>query len=260
MFGYIYITTNLLNGKRYIGEHRGSTKDPYYYGSGTILLEAIKKYGKKNFINEVLEWCSDEEELHQREIYWIKYFDAVASDDFYNIAPGGVGTHSVSLDARKDMSVKKKGKSPWNKGKKLSQEYCDKVSSAKKGSIPWNKGLTKDTDHRVEKYSHKCSEEAKAKISAALSGKPSKLRGRTLSQETVQKISAAHKGKTFSADARKKMSAAKSIKVMCVETGVIYDSMILAGLSLGFKSSNPIYRCVKNPNDTVKGYHWKIVE
>lgn len=43
---YIYMTTNLINEKKYIGKHKGEL-DGSYLGSGTALLRAIDKYGKK---------------------------------------------------------------------------------------------------------------------------------------------------------------------------------------------------------------------
>lgn len=55
MYGYIYKTTNLINGKFYIGKHKSEKYDPSYYGSGKIIRLAIKKYGLENFKNEVLE-------------------------------------------------------------------------------------------------------------------------------------------------------------------------------------------------------------
>lgn len=42
MYGYIYITTNLINGRMYIGKHKSEKYDSSYYGSGKILLYAIK--------------------------------------------------------------------------------------------------------------------------------------------------------------------------------------------------------------------------
>ena len=45
---YVYLTTNLINGKKYIGQHYGELDD-YYLGSGSILKKAILKYGRKNF-------------------------------------------------------------------------------------------------------------------------------------------------------------------------------------------------------------------
>ena len=43
---FIYLTTNLINGKQYVGSHKGFKCDNYL-GSGKILIHAIKKYVKK---------------------------------------------------------------------------------------------------------------------------------------------------------------------------------------------------------------------
>lgn len=51
MYGYIYKTTNLINNKIYIGQHKVKEEkiDNSYYGSGKLIIQAIKKYGKENF-------------------------------------------------------------------------------------------------------------------------------------------------------------------------------------------------------------------
>lgn len=41
MYVYVYITTNLINGKRYIGQHRSNILDEKYLGSGKLLKNAI---------------------------------------------------------------------------------------------------------------------------------------------------------------------------------------------------------------------------
>ena len=93
MYGFVYITTNNINGKKYIGQKKydecGNWKD--YLGSGIILTKSIKKYGKENFSKEIIEECETKEQLNEREKYWISYYNAVDSDDFYNIAFGGDG-------------------------------------------------------------------------------------------------------------------------------------------------------------------------
>lgn len=43
MYGYIYKTTNLINGKIYIGQHKSEEYDSSYYGSGKKILRALKK-------------------------------------------------------------------------------------------------------------------------------------------------------------------------------------------------------------------------
>lgn len=48
MYGYIYLTTNLINGKKYIGQHASPVFEPdRYIGSGVILWKAIKNTEKK---------------------------------------------------------------------------------------------------------------------------------------------------------------------------------------------------------------------
>jgi hypothetical protein len=85
----VYITTNLINGKKYIGKDENNINS--YIGSGIEISNAIKKYGRKNFIKEILAECENSEQLNELEIYYIEYFNAQKSDLFYNIAPGGTG-------------------------------------------------------------------------------------------------------------------------------------------------------------------------
>ena len=49
----VYKTTNLLNSKIYVG--KDCNNNPRYFGSGKLLLLAVKKYGRVNFKKETLE-------------------------------------------------------------------------------------------------------------------------------------------------------------------------------------------------------------
>lgn len=90
-YGFIYITTNLINGKRYIGKKvfDGASRWKSYLGSGTYLTKAIKKYGRENFIRDIVDIAYSEEELNEKEKMWIENYNAVESDDFYNQIEGG---------------------------------------------------------------------------------------------------------------------------------------------------------------------------
>lgn len=46
--------------------------------------------------------------------------------------------------------------------------------------------------------------------------------------------------------------------VMCIETGIVYDSGTEAHLQTGIANSN-ISKCCKNPQKTAGGYHWKYI-
>ena len=110
MYGYIYETTNLINGKKYIGQHRSEFFDTRYIGSGIILLEAVKKYGKENFEVKLIRECANDDELNAAEVELIKETNAVELENYYNIAHGGEG-HTCD---------------PWNKGLKNAQKVTQK--------------------------------------------------------------------------------------------------------------------------------------
>lgn len=83
-YGFIYITTNLINGKKYIGQKKGYSES--YLGSGKILKSAIKKYGRENFKRQIIDYASTKEELNFKEDYYIHKYNAHRSNNFYNIS------------------------------------------------------------------------------------------------------------------------------------------------------------------------------
>lgn len=83
----IYKTTNIVNGKIYVG--KDEKNNPLYLGSGKILKLSIKKYGIDKFKKEIIETCGTRKELDEREKYWIKELSATTHG--YNISEGGTG-------------------------------------------------------------------------------------------------------------------------------------------------------------------------
>jgi len=87
---YIYKTTNIINNKIYIGQHRNKKDEKdNYIGSGTILKKSIKKYGIENFKKEIIEECSDYKQLCEKEVYWINFYNSIDKTIGYNISSGG---------------------------------------------------------------------------------------------------------------------------------------------------------------------------
>lgn len=91
-YGFIYEWTNMLNGKKYIGSHAGTTDDGYV-GSGKVFTKAIKKYGIENFTRTILEYVEikDRQYLLEREKFYLDKFNAYYSNDYYNVAKDIIG-------------------------------------------------------------------------------------------------------------------------------------------------------------------------
>ena len=70
MYGYIYKTTNLINGKIYVGQKKSiKFLGNKYLGSGKLLKKAVLKYGLDAFTVELLEVCDTKEQLNRQERY-----------------------------------------------------------------------------------------------------------------------------------------------------------------------------------------------
>jgi hypothetical protein len=87
MFYTIYKTTNLLNGKFYIGKHKTKNLNDGYLGSGKLLKRAIKKYGIENFHKEILFEFRSEKHMNALE----KILVVPDLEINYNLCDGGKG-------------------------------------------------------------------------------------------------------------------------------------------------------------------------
>lgn len=85
---HIYMITNLINRKIYIGQTNG--KDRYYFGGGVFIRKAIKKYGRQSFEKQILiEGEFSVKELNLWEKFYIDLFDSRNSLVGYNMKEGG---------------------------------------------------------------------------------------------------------------------------------------------------------------------------
>jgi hypothetical protein len=174
-FGYIYETTNIVNGRKYIGKKKSPVFDESYLGSGILLQKAIEKYGHHNFTTVVLKWCKTREELNESEKAFISENNAYKSNDFYNIAAGGEGGNTYAGKTEEEMFLIKKkishgncGSRNGNKGqyrgeknsmfgKKHSKESRQKISEASKKIIvnrshPWTPEKDEKRKKTLERF------------------------------------------------------------------------------------------------------------
>lgn len=167
MYGYIYETTCLTNGKKYIGQKKSNKfLGTSYLGSGVLICRAIEKYGKDNFSVEMLEACYSSEMLNDREYYWINKKNAVDSESYYNLRDGGM-QGGFSECVCKHISDMHKGTVWMHKGEVEIKVNSSKISYYE--SEGYILGQSDSHHHKLEgqgngMYGKTHSEDVKAKL------------------------------------------------------------------------------------------------
>lgn len=162
----IYKTVNRVNGKIYIGKNK--TNNPKYLGSGIVLSQSIKKYGRDSFYKEIIEECDTFDILNERETYWIKFYNSTDPSIGYNRTYGGDGFSGITEETIQLISSK-------NKGKKRSQSTKDNISASLKDkpkTSDHKKALSKAWETR--KVEHPYTDKTLEKMRASMLGKNAK--------------------------------------------------------------------------------------
>ncbi len=217
---YIYKITNNINGRYYIGARSCDyqIEDDPYFGSGKILNQAVKKYGKQNFTKQILAKFNSRQQAFnaQKEIVNQQF---IKLQKTYNITIGG-------------------NMPPSNKGKHFSQQHKEKLRNSNLGQkrtdqnrlnislagIGNTNGFKPGNDYGS---SHKGTVVVKDKqgnrfciskedprwLSGELvginKGKPSILKGRIRSEQVRNNISKGKKGVQFSQQHKLHISQSK---------------------------------------------------
>lgn len=220
---YIYLTTNLINGKKYIGQHYGELTDNYL-GSGIILTKAIKEYGKENFSKDILCICT-KDTIDEKEKEFIALYNAVDDDNFYNLTEGGQQGDGWKSAYRYFQNHPEEAKKIYAENNKRLHEWWKEHPEEKKKNIELlhasSKKWRENNPERVKEIMQKVNE--------------AKIKWQQEHQEEhqlqVEKW-------------RQKGSEANSQKVLCVNTGEIFSSQSEAGRKYEVPQAN-ISKCLK---------------
>ena len=110
-FGVIYVLTNLLNGKQYVGKTKlkdhtqrwdAHIKAALKGKSKHCIHLAIRKYGVESFSAEVIQHCRTLDTLNAAECRWIKKLNTLAPHG-YNMTKGGDGGDVVGQMSKEDQ-------------------------------------------------------------------------------------------------------------------------------------------------------------
>jgi len=213
----LYIFTNNVNSKKYVGQSKDIKKrikqhfmlaeTPSKNRFDQLIHRSIRKYGKENFSYETIE-C-DFNNLDQSEINLIKELNCV-SPNGYNIEHGGYGQKRLNEETKEKISNSRKGNKNPNFGKPRSKDVCLKISEAQKGNKNHRFGKTNTKEHN-EKISKALigtikTEEHKKKLATSQLGKK-------VSKETKEKISKKLLGRELTNEHKKNISKNQGVKL-----------------------------------------------
>jgi group I intron endonuclease len=241
----IYAIINKVSGRYYIGstihlkrriiEHKSKLRNGRHHNFK--LQGAYDKYGESNFSFEVLEYVKSDNKLMEREQYWLDKTKACKVG--YNLSSVATGwglygednpMYGVSPRERMDDETYKR----WLKarqgqnapkpmlGKKHKKESIKKMVENRKWykhSESWKK------NHSLKMTGHKVSEKQKEKMAKFWN-------------ENMHP---------------------NSKKVICVDTGVIYNTITDAANELGV-TKQAISNAIRGKSKTCKGYKWSYHE
>lgn len=159
MLYVIYLITNLINNKKYVGqtqqgreERRWREHSVFYVDDNKILHNAIKKYGAENFNFTVIETDIPEELIDKQERYYIKYYNTFyLNGQGYNMTEGGQGTHGYTHTEDTKQRIKASNLTAWQRIKEEEPEryaqLCLNRSLANKG-----KPKSEETKQKMSAY------------------------------------------------------------------------------------------------------------
>ncbi len=194
----IYIITNTLNGKQYVGQSTGIRKRFTRHKRAArtkmvresfYLHSSIAKHGVENFKFEILLYADDRDYLNLMEQRCIAGYNTLAPAG-YNLDTGGGVSRTVTEATKEKM----------------------------RNRVAWNKGVP-------------ATEESKRKQSAAMMGKPSPQKGKPQSEEAKRKQSAAMKGRT-AWNKGKPMAEAQRVKLLGLDKSYTKTPEYRAAMSL----------------------------
>lgn len=224
----VYIHENRINHKVYIGMTGQKPWKRWDNGRGYVKNEhfhrAIVKYGWHNFDHRILYDGLTLEQANEIERQLISEYDSTNPAKGYNIDLGGNGQGKMSQETIEKLKKSHKGQSAWNKGKPHSEETRQKIREALTGGH--------------------LSEETRRKMSKSRMGAGNSFFGMHHTKESIKKGA---------------MNQPHRRMVVCVETGVVYESMAEAARQNGIKQGNISCVCA-GKHKRAGGFHWKYWE
>lgn len=228
----IYMCTCNVNGKSYIGQsqdvklrkcqHLSELRGGRHHNQH--LQRAYNKYKEYNFSWVVLEYCS-EDELDDREMYWIAYYDTYKNG--FNANEGGKANRNFDRTEEFKAKLSVILKDVWVDADDRRKEFSQRM-------LGENNPMYGRTGELNPAYGQDHS------------GDKNGMYGKHHTDKAKELNRQAHLG------ANNKMSK----PVVCIETQAVFASQGEAGRMMNCDSST-INKCCRGVKKTAGGYHWR---
>lgn len=237
----VYRALHVASGRNYIGITKKPLMDRIYEhrmrpsNHQTAFQRALRDFGVDAFQFSIIDFAVDRQELGRRERFWIDIYDSTIPNGFNLTRGGEQGFINVTAEARELISqanrgrkcdplivervaAQLRGRTLWNaeqrlelskrnKGRKRTPEMNQRQSDRQKG-VPRGPRSEAFKQHLSAKLKgRKFSPEHIANLSASKKGKPSQLKGRTVTTEQRKHLS--DMARNRSPETRAKLSAAR---------------------------------------------------
>jgi group I intron endonuclease len=247
MLYVIYLITNLINNKKYVGqtkqgreEKRWQEHSIYTVNDNKILHNAIRKYGKENFEFKVVEFNISEALIDEREQYYIKYYNTFyLNGQGYNMTEGGQGIHGYVHTEDTKQRIKESNLTAWQRIKEEEPERYAQLCLNRSLAL---KGKPKSEAH-------------KAKLSVWAStrtGEKNPFYGKHFTKKSKEKLR----------EAKTKRATFKSINAYELTTGKFwktfrFTSEAVQELNLAESANTRIWLVCTDKKGHAYGYIWR---
>lgn len=246
----VYMHTNKINNKKYIGQTCKNVRDRWRNGVGYInspyFWNAIQKYGWDNFEHEIIANNLTKEEADKMEIELIALYDTTNDKNGYNLTSGGGGVSGFVFSEESKRKMSEFQKKRWTDD--LKEEWSKRYSGENNPMYGVSRYGEENPMYGVHRYGEEnpmygkhLSDEAKLKIGEAHKKENWPKEGRqVISDKAKERLSDPTKnpmyGKNHTIEAREKMSI--SAKARCTDEWRLNVSERLKGKFAGDKNPN----------------------
>lgn len=258
----VYIHTS-PSGKRYVGITCKPPEWRWNHGKGywqnKHFTSAIEKYGWDSFVHEIVSTDLSKEDACRMEQHLIKLYQTQNREYGYNKSSGGelsgLGV-TMSPEQRAKIGDRFRGEKNPNYGKHLSEETKRKLSEAKLG-----RKLSEEHRRKISDSNKKLvfTPEWRKHISEALSGTHLDEEHKSQISTTLKSLWENPEYRSMMVEAHSGANSHKARRVLCVETGEVFECIKYACEKYGVHSSAVSNVC-RGKLKTTGGYHWEYVE